>query len=358
MKNLGIVGGGLLGRVATFVLVSAGYNVTVFEKTSPNPAIGKMRSAGFSSAGMLSPLSERESGGEAVFSLGTRSMSMWPIINNLVKNVLGVGLGLKINGNIFVSQQQDLAFSDRLFHKLHYKKNLISSNTIKEIEPCLDHNLKCWLVDNEGQIDPLLAMKNLYLASIKNHSNGKANWSFNANVRHIDGATIFVDEKKNKFDWVFDFRGIGAKEFGIRGVRGEIFVLVPPKNFTLNHPIRLIHPRVKIYIVPKINGDVLVGATEIEVEDHSPVSVKSTLELLNAAQIILPELNEARVKYSDVNLRPASDDNLPIYFTNAKTTCINGLFRHGWLLAPALLESAFTEIGIKTALSYQKGTLN
>ena len=92
-----------------------------------------------------------------------------------------------------------MAFSDRLFDKLHYKKNLISSNTIKEIEPCLDHNLKCWLVDNEGQIDPLLAMKNLYLASIKNHSNGKANWSFNANVRHIDGATIFVDEKKNKF---------------------------------------------------------------------------------------------------------------------------------------------------------------
>ncbi len=351
MKNFGIVGGGLLGRIATFVLVSAGYNVTVYEKTSPNPTIGKVRSAGFSSAGMLSPLSERESGGEEVFSLGTRSMSLWPVINDHVKNILGVGLGLRIQGNIFVSQYQDLEFSDRLFNRLSYKKKLISPNTIKKIEPCLDHNLKCWLVENEGQIDPSLAMKNLYLASITDNFIGKANWTFNANINHVDGPTIFIDEKKNEFDWVFDFRGTGAKEFGIRGVRGEIFVLLPPDNFVLNHPIRLIHPRVKIYIVPRINGEVIVGATEIEAEDYSPVSVRSTLELLNAAQIILPELNEARVKHSDVNLRPASEDNLPICFTNAKTTCINGLFRHGWLLAPALLESVFKEIGIKSALS-------
>lgn len=352
MKNFGIVGGGLLGRVATFVLVSAGFDVTIYEKTSINPPIGKMRSAGFSSAGMLSPLSEKESGGKKVFDLGTRSMSLWPIINKLVKDVLGVGIGLRIQGNIFVSQQQDLAFSDRLFDKLCYQKNLISPSTIKKIEPCLDHNLKCWLVENEGQIDPLLAMKNLYLASIKNCSAGRANWLFNSTVSHVDGTTIFVDEKKSEFDWVFDFRGTGAKEIGIRGVRGEIFVLLPPKNFVLNHPIRLIHPRVKIYIVPKVSGEIIVGATELEVEDYSPVSVRSTLELLNAAQIILPELNEARVKYSDVNLRPASNDNLPVYFTNCKTTYINGLFRHGWLLAPALLESVFKEIGIKTALSF------
>ena len=77
------------------------------------------------------------------------------------------------------------------------------------------------------------------------------------------------------------------------------------------------------------------------------VEIKYFLKLID----ILPELNEARVKHSDVNLRPASEDNLPICFTNAKTTCINGLFRHGWLLAPALLESVFKEIGIKSALS-------
>ena len=52
-----------------------------------------------------------------------------------------------------------------------------------------------------------------------------------------------------------------AKEFGIRGVRGEIFVLLPPDNFVLNHPIRLIHPLVKIYIVTRLNGEVIVGET-------------------------------------------------------------------------------------------------
>ena len=76
MKNLGIVGGGLLGRLATFVLVNAGYNVNVYEKTSQNPPVGARRSAGFTSAGMLSPLSERESGGEEGFNLGTKSMTL------------------------------------------------------------------------------------------------------------------------------------------------------------------------------------------------------------------------------------------------------------------------------------------
>jgi glycine oxidase len=358
MKNLGIVGGGLLGRVAAFVLVNEGYNITIFEKSSLNPPVGNRRSAAFSSAGMLSPLSERESGGEEVFNLGTRSMVLWPLLDNLVRDTIGTGLGLKIQGNIFVSQHQDLPFSERLFERLDFKKNPASVDLIQNIEPCLDSKLKCWLVENEGQIDPHVAMENLYQASINNNSNTKINWCFDSEVNKIEGSTIFVNEKKNEFDWIFDFRGTGANELNIRGVRGEIFVLSPPKNFVLNHPIRLIHPRVRIYVVPKINGEVIVGATEIEVEDLSPVSVNSTLELLNAAQIILPELNEARVKYSDVNLRPATTDNLPIYFSNSKITSVNGLFRHGWLLAPALLESVFLDIGINTALSVNKEKIN
>tara|TARA_E500000331_G_C17265539_1_gene716983 strand:- start:1132 stop:2196 length:1065 start_codon:yes stop_codon:yes gene_type:complete len=352
MKNLGIVGGGLLGRVAAFVLSAAGHNITVYEKSSSNPLPGSKRSAAFSSAGMLSPLSERESGGEEVFTLGTRSMELWPILDNLVKKTIGVGLGLKIQGNLFVSQHQDLSFSERLFKRLHYTKNAIPHDTIKNFEPCLNQQLKCWLVENEGQIDPLMAMENLYRASIKNPSQASVNWCFESQVTEIEGSTIFAGKSKKVFDWIFDFRGTGVNDSNIRGVRGEIFVLQPSKNFVLNHPIRLIHPRVRIYIVPKFNGEVAVGATEIEVEDLSPVSVNSTIELLNAAQIILPELNEARVKYSDVNLRPAAPDNLPIYTSNSKGTYINGLFRHGWLLAPALLESVFLDIGIKTAISF------
>ncbi len=354
MKNLGIVGGGLLGRIAAFLLGGAGYQVTVYEKNSLNRPIGTNRSAAFSSAGMLSPLSEKECGGEEVFSLGCRSMILWPILNDLIKKTIGTGIGLKTQGNIFVSQYQDLPFTERLFNRLHFNQDPIPIDKLKIIEPCVDQKLKCWFVEKEGQLDPLLTMECLYQASIKNKSNGSVNWCFNSEVDSIDGSTIFVNEKKNEFDWIFDFRGTGAKDLSIRGVRGEIFVLIPPKRFILNRPIRLIHPRVRIYVVPKINGEVMVGATEIEVEDLSPVSVNSTLELLTAAQIILPELSEARVKYSDVNLRPATTDNLPLCFSKFKISRINGLFRHGWLLAPALLENIFSDIGIKTALTLSK----
>ena len=145
------------------------------------------------------------------------------------------------------------------------------------------------------------------------------------------------------FDWVFDCRGRGGHgpSMPVRGVRGEIFTLQPAADTPpLNRPIRLLHPRWRVYLVPRPGGQIVVGATEIESEDRSPPSVQSNLELLSAAFSIMPSLAEARVVSSDVNLRPALPDNLPVVQTEPGLTRINGLFRHGWLLAPALMEDA------------------
>ncbi len=351
MNNLGIVGGGLLGRMAAFILNESGYDITVFEQNSSSPPIGTQRAAAFSSAGMLSPLSEKESGGKEVFELGNRSMTLWPVLDELIKKTLGYGLELKIIGNIFVSQTQDLSFADRLFKKISYIPNTLTIDQLNDLEPSIDPKLKCWLIPNEGQVDPLLAMKNFYNSTIKNKSESFVKWNFNSKVKFISEGTVHTEKNESKFDWIFDFRGLGAKDLKIRGVRGEIFLLQPPKNFILNRPVRLIHPRVRIYVVPKLSGEVMVGATEIELEDISPVSVNSTIELLTAARSILPGLNEARILHSDVNLRPACNDNLPLFFSSKSISHVNGLFRHGWLLAPALLEKIFTDIGLKTSIS-------
>jgi glycine oxidase len=83
-----------------------------------------------------------------------------------------------------------------------------------------------------------------------------------------------------------------------------------------------------------------VGASEIESEDRSPVSLRSTVELLAAAHSVVPELAEARIVHSEANLRPALPDNLPLLQSQRGLTRINGLFRHGWLIAPALVEDA------------------
>ena len=68
-------------------------------------------------------------------------------------------------GNIFVSQPQDISYTERLFKKSHLMKNHYQK-IIQNLEPALDSNLECWLVKNEGQLDPLLAMDNFYKASV------------------------------------------------------------------------------------------------------------------------------------------------------------------------------------------------
>ena len=76
-------------------------------------------------------------------------------------------------------------------------------------------------------------------------------------------------------------------------------------------PLRLLHPRHRVYLVPRAGDIVVVGASEIESEDRSPVSLRSTVELLAAAHSVVPELAEARIVHSETNLRPALPDNLP-----------------------------------------------
>jgi glycine oxidase len=129
----------------------------------------------------------------------------------------------------------------------------------------------------------------------------------------------------------------------VRGVRGEVFWLHAP-GVHLHRPVRLLHPRHSIYMVPRPGDVIVVGASEIESEDRSPVSLRSTLELLSAAHSVMPALTEARVIHTETNLRPALPDNLPAIRHSAGATEINGLFRHGWLIAPALVEQALHDL--------------
>jgi glycine oxidase len=95
-----------------------------------------------------------------------------------------------------------------------------------------------------------------------------------------------------------------------------------------------------VYLVPRAGDQVVVGASSIEADDRSPVSLRTTVELLAAAHSIVPELGEARIVLAETNLRPALPDNLPRIETQPGVTRINGLYRHGWLIAPAMVEEA------------------
>jgi glycine oxidase len=140
-------------------------------------------------------------------------------------------------------------------------------------------------------------------------------------------------------------------------VRGEVLRLHAPEVH-ISRPVRLIHPRYPLYIAPKENGVYVVGATEIETDDVSPASVRSTLELLSAVYSVDSGFAEARILEINTQARPTLPDNLPaIHTPRPGVWQINGLYRHGFLIAPAMLDAALALLQGEATLAQQFGLL-
>src|SRR5205085_2498888 len=146
-------------------------------------------------------------------------------------------------------------------------------------------------------------------------------------------------------------RGLAARDIqpGLRGVKGEMIV-VGTDEVELSRPVRLIHPRWPLYVIPRGDGRFMLGATSIEAED-SGVSVRSALELLGAAYAVHPAFAEARILEFGSGLRPAYPDNLPRITIEKERISVNGLYRHGFLLAPALAELTLGFVARRTLSS-------
>ncbi len=358
--NIAIVGTGLVGRVLALNLLKDGHNLTLFDKHGKDG----VKAAGFTAAGMLAPFAELETAESIIFDLGVRSIALWP---DLLKKV-GVYDGFQLAGTIITSHPQDLNelehFIATLKNKVKEAKEIdfINKEELKELEPELNNYNKSFYIKNEGQVDSqrFISFSTNYLQNLPN-----VIWKDFTEVDKIEEGSVYIENKKEEFDWVFDSRGLGAKEHfkDLRGVRGEVLWL-ESNDINITRPTRLLHPRYKIYIVPRQKGcegidleycsdckitqskgsiRYIVGATEIESEDTSPISVRSSLELLSAVFTVHPSFGEARVVNTETNCRPAFKDNLPRIENSHKLTRINGLYRHGYLLAPAIVEKALKE---------------
>jgi glycine oxidase len=98
----------------------------------------------------------------------------------------------------------------------------------------------------------------------------------------------------------------------------------------------MLHPRVPLYIVPRGDGVFMLGATMIEGRAGDHITARALLELLSAAYALNPAFGEAEVLEIGVDNRPAFPDNMPRIRRDGNLIRANGLFRHGFLLAPAL----------------------
>ena len=338
MATLGIAGAGLLGRLLAWRLSRAGHRVTVFDPAAQAaPVFDGRGAAAFSAAGMLSPVAELESASPGVARLGLRSIALW---RQIVAALPGSPFFAQ-RGSLLLAHRSDLAAAQRLLERVRQAAEPglaaepLDAARLRETEPALAGIAHAWLLAGEAQIDTLGVMAGLYEGA------AGVRWRFGASVVQIEPGRLFVrGQGWQRFDTVFDVRGVGARpDVPVRGVRGETVWLHAP-GVQLARPLRLLHPRHGVYIVPRPAGELIVGASQIESEDRSPVSLKTAVELMTAAHSVLPQLSEARIIRLDRNLRPALPDHEPHTDLGDGLIRINGLFRHGWLLAPALVDDA------------------
>jgi glycine oxidase len=327
--HFSVLGAGLMGRLVALALSGAGHRVEIYERGGPDGA----ESAAHAAAAMLAPLAESVIAEPIVAELGLRSLDLWPgILAALPEPVF-----FQRNGTLIVWHPQDrdqaALFSARLRLQAPAGRPAagaqeLRSGDIAELEPALGSRFTRGLfLPGEGQLDNRGALT--ALRSALEASGADLHW-------HTDMAPEYAPG-----DFVVDCRGLGARRdwADLRGVRGEV-LRVHTEDVELHRPVRLLHPRYPLYIVPKPAGVFVVGATEIETEDASPASVRSALELMSALYSVHPAFGEARILELSAQCRPALPDNLPgIRWDGGRLVQVNGLYRHGWLIAPALRDA-------------------
>jgi glycine oxidase len=329
-----IAGAGLAGRLVAWRLARKGWQVSLFDSALRS----EKRSASAVAAAMLSPLAELATGDEVVFQLGQTAMALWPKWLDELHHDSGCAVYYRRDGALVVAHAADAGslarFEQALQHKLpaahRGQVQTLRGLAIGEMEPLLAARFERGLfLEGEGQLanDELLHALAVALDRLK------VDWHEIDKVRSLK-------ERAPWADVLIDTRGIGARADwpGLRGVRGEIITLECP-GAQLQRPVRLMHPRYPLYVVPRPNHRFVVGATELESEDSGPITLRSLLELGSALHSLHPAFGEARVLHTAAALRPALDDNRPALREHAGVWQLNGLYRHGYLCAPALVDS-------------------
>lgn len=344
MTRVAVLGGGIAGCLAALRLVASGRTVTLFDERGPE-AHG---SCSHAAAGMLAPVTEGAHGGAQIASWGQRSLALWPKI----LESLDAKVPFDVRGTVAAATDEDrTALEDlTLAARRHAPDASIRTLTPQELahlEPGLAHqNLHAVHFEGEGRIDNHAALDALR-STLKRRG---VTWRVES-VRSVEPGRIRLQGETATFDSVFDCRGLGAAGDlrSLRGVRGETAILDAPE-VVLSRPLRVMHPRYPIYIVPRGPGRFVIGATSIESASREPVSVTSALELLGAAYAAHPGFRFASIAAFVADARPAFFDHRPRVLATPGLIRINGLYRHGFLLAPLVTEAALT--------LYEGGTLD
>lgn len=338
--TIAIIGAGVLGRLLTLAFDRKGWNVTLYDRGDRSGA----GSCSWSAAGMIAPYIGMRETEQTATILGEYAIEQWPVWLESLRSPVYHGE----NGCLAVAHPRDAHELERLYQRitdLTQHDDLMTECTapdIAELEPELAGRFHRGLffpfeqhIDNRQLLRVL--GETIEAAAI--------NWFDHTDVSLLEPRRVTSIRGVESYDWVIDARGLGAKSDmpGLRGVRGELLLVSAPEVH-LTRPVRLMHPRHTIYIVPRADRHYIIGATSEDVESREPVSVRSTMELLSAAYTVHPGFGEARLLEAVVDLRPTLPDQRPRITPQQGLMSINGLSRCGILISPALVDIAVTFI--------------
>ena len=298
-----IVGGGVCGLTVAAELSSRGVQVTVID---PKGAPGD-HACSWWAGGMLAPDCEGVSAEPEIMRQGRKAAPWWKSQGETVhqEGTIVVALG---------RDQSDLA----TFARRAPNGQTLTKAQIGVFEPHLaERYSKAVFLPEEGHLDPRATLTKLH-------------------KRLSQKGVRFGDELAGQ---VIDCRGLAARDTlrDLRGVKGEMLVIRSP-DVTLSRPVRLLHPRFPLYVVPRGDGVFMLGATQIETTERGRATLRSIMELMNAAYALHPSFGEAELLEIGVDARPAFPDNQPRIRSIGERIYVNGLFRHGFLLAPAVAQ--------------------
>lgn len=304
-----IAGAGLAGLATAYELLQRGAEVTLFDSGSGPGSTSVARYAG----GMLAPFCEGESAEEEVITLGSRASEWWAKITAVHRR-----------GTLVVAPPRDRAELTR-FARRTRGHQLLTHAEIADLEPALSGRFATGLFfKEEAHLDPRRALRDL--AQV---------------ITDMGGQIVYGHPAPKRVD--LNCTGMAAALPGLRPVRGEMVILRCPE-IDLRRTLRLLHPRIPLYLVPRDDHHVMIGATMIESSSTRAPTLRSVHELLSAAFALHPAFGEASLVELGAGLRPAFADNLPRLIEQDGVLHLNGLYRHGFLLAPEMARRAAAKL--------------
>ncbi|MFE7233269.1 glycine oxidase ThiO [Streptomyces sp. NPDC002405] len=341
-----VVGGGIIGLVTAWRSAQRGFTTAVVD---PEPGGGAAQVA----AGMLAAVTELHYGEQTLLGLNLASARRYPDFVAELTGLTGHDLGYRRCGTLAVALDADDRAHLRELHDLQRRSGLdsewLSGRECRRLEPMLAPGVRGGLrVDGDHQIDPRRLAGALVTACERAGVVFHRGWAERLTVAR-DRATgcVLRDGTAPAADRVVLAAGSHSGRLGgvpddvlppVRPVKGQVLRLTVPKRYApfLSRTVRAVVRGSQVYLVPRLSGELVVGATSEELGWDTTVTAGGVYELLRDAHELVPGITELPLTETRAGLRPGSPDNAPLLGPTGLDGLLlaTGHFRNGVLLTP------------------------